>query len=680
MINNEKLKTILTEYKRDFPERWNVEKYKWQAVKWFQDHWDINAPNFGEMFAVATEKTGNLFTFRSVFVSGMINEFAQVDDEATRAMFINLFDESKDLSERIEKFMADANFLWEKYNQGHWQHHYQVTSSITSYLWLMYPDKYYIYKYEICKTIAKLLGSRMDFKVARKGKAGSVVNGIKLYDAICEQIKVDEELISLFKSSLTEDCYNDPQFKTLTIDVGYYISKVYATQHDTTQEQDASVIEETAEDDSNMHYWWLNANPNTWSFNNIGVGEMVEYTLYNDNGNKRRIYQNFVAAKDGDLVIGYESTPIKQIVALSKVQKASDGTKVIFEKIEGLSNPIDLADFKDATELQNMEYLQNPQGSLFKLTKDEYTYLMDIIRDKNPRSKINSDAEQYERKDFLKDVFMSKDNLEDLLSLIQHKQNIILQGPPGVGKTYAAKRLAYVMMHEVDKDRIKFIQFHQNSTYEDFVMGYKPRVDGDGFFLKEGIFYNFCIKANNDPDRPYFFVIDEINRGNISKIFGELLMLIEKDYRGERITITYNDVLFAVPKNLYIIGLMNTADRSLAMIDYALRRRFSFFEMQPGFDSDGFKKYQGELHNEHFDKLISHIQELNEDIKKDDSLGDGFCIGRSYFCNCKQDDCTDAWMKEIIQYDILPTLREYWFDDKHKVEHWSNILLGVFNG
>ena len=121
------------------------------------------------------------------------------------------------------------------------------------------------------------------------------------------------------------------------------------------------------------------------------------------------------------------------------------------------------------------------------------------------------------------------------------------------------------------------------------MMGYKPVEDG--FELRYGIFYRFCTKASEDPERDYFFIIDEINRGNLSKIFGELLMLIEKDYRGVEATLAYNGASFSVPENLYIIGMMNTADRSLAMIDYALRRRFSFFEITPGFDSKGFINY-----------------------------------------------------------------------------------------
>ena len=182
------------------------------------------------------------------------------------------------------------------------------------------------------------------------------------------------------------------------------------------------------------------------------------------------------------------------------------------------------------------------------------------------------------------------------------------------------------------------VQFHQNYSYEDFVMGYRP--DGAEFKLTEGIFYRFCQKAAAYPDKPYFFLIDEINRGNLSKIFGELLMLMEKDYRGSKMTLAYSGQPFFVPENLYIIGMMNTADRSLAMIDYALRRRFGFFELEPGFTSDGFLQYQKGFANETFDALIAQVKALNKEISRDNSLGRGFCIGHSYFCGRKAGECT----------------------------------------
>ena len=426
-------------------------------------------------------------------------------------------------------------------------------------------------------------------------------------------------------------------------------------------------------DDEKCNYWWLNANPKIWSFSDIAVGETQAYTLYNENGNKRRIFQNFLDAKVGDVVIGYESNPVRQIVAIGRVSAEQDGEKLFFEKVETLSSPIDYAVLKECPELENMEYFRNPQGSLFKLTRSEYEFILDMIREENPIVTASS-SDAYTKDDFLNEVYMTEERYETLVNVLRNKKNIILQGAPGVGKTFAARRLAWSMMGEKDDSRIEFVQFHQNYSYEDFMMGYKPVEEG--FELKYGIFYRFCQKAANQPDKEFFFIIDEINRGNMSKIFGELLMLIEKDYRGTKMTLAYNGLPFSVPKNLYIIGMMNTADRSLAMIDYALRRRFSFFEIEPGFDSQGFISYQNGLNSETLDELISKVKELNRKIAADKSLGRGFCIGHSYFCG--RDVCTDEWLHSVVDYDILPMLSEYWFDDENEFQRWKNILQGVF--
>ena len=224
-------------------------------------------------------------------------------------------------------------------------------------------------------------------------------------------------------------------------------------------------------------------------------------------------------------------------------------------------------------------------------------------------------------------------------------------------------------MGEKNDSRIEFVQFHQNYSYEDFMMGYKPA--GDSFELKYGIFYRFCQKAQNQPDKPFFFIIDEINRGNMSKIFGELLMLIEKDYRGTKATLAYNGMPFSVPKNLYIIGMMNTADRSLAMMDYALRRRFAFFDMAPGFATEGFRNYQESLHSDWFDRLIACVESLNQAISEDESLGDGFRIGHSYFCNLTPETLTGSDLTGIVRFELVPLLREYWFDEPQKVKDWT---------
>ena len=281
---------------------------------------------------------------------------------------------------------------------------------------------------------------------------------------------------------------------------------------------------------------------------------------------------------------------------------------------------------------------------------------------------------EYSVESFLEEVYMDREQYDAIVGLLRTKKNIIMQGAPGVGKTYAAKRLAYSMMGVKDASRVMLIQFHQSYSYEDFIEGYRP--SGAGFELVKGAFYSFCKKAADDEENAYFFIIDEINRGNLSKIFGELFMLIESDKRGpkNKLQLLYSRELFYVPRNVHIIGMMNTADRSLAMLDYALRRRFAFVELRPAFDSDGFREYCSGLDNPRFEALVREVESLNRAIADDESLGEGFCIGHSYFCNMEADSCTDAALASIVDYELIPMLKEYWFDEPSKVREWSDRL------
>lgn len=949
MINKEKFEKLLACYKEDFPNNWPNEGHKWEAIKRFQDNWDINAEDFAGMFEKACSKTESLLLSVHFYPLGMILEFVKASPEETRAMFVDLFDESKDVFERISNFKAAAEAMRVKYGpaDGAWKQHFQNENAISTYLWLRYPDKYYIYKFSEAKNCNSELDA--EYSIKQGDYVNNIKNASKLYDEIIELAKADGEVVEMLRSSITDEHYPDPELKTLAIDIAFYASKYFpnrkakeywpaeseytpgltaeqwaeylekvempkheapmqmlkaildcggeATASELSakyggnpsryigctvnlgrrvkeyfdlkscmdgekeryfpipflgrkvdgdgpglysyklrdelkealksmdllniplhvsedvpeyawyvgatgdedysetyiregrwengwddkfndlvnsvkvgdrialkasytrkldlpfnnfgktvsvmaikaigivtenpcdgknlkvdweevnpyrewygqgvmlqtihlvkasegtikksllaftfagEDQDYSICEDHYRDDEEMppeansegpNYWWLNASPAIWSFDSKNVGEVMAYTLYNANGNKRRIFKNFLAAKPGDIILGYESAPVKKVVARAKVVSRDD-KELYFEKIESFVESVDYKTLKSCPELENMEFLVNPNGSLFKLTEEEYSFIMDMIRELNPIDPQEA-KEAYDKSKFLSEVYMSEDSYDTIKTVLLNKKNLILQGAPGVGKTFAAKRLAYSIMGEMDEKRVEFVQFHQNYSYEDFVMGYKP--DGEGFKLQEGIFYKFCKRAANHPKEPHFFIIDEINRGNMSKIFGELLMLIEKDYRGTDITLAYDGRSFSVPKNLYIIGMMNTADRSLAMIDYALRRRFGFYEMEPGFDSKGFAEYQQKLADDTFDEIVSCIKRLNEEIRIDRSLGKGFRIGHSYLCNIEEP--SEEILKSIVEFDIIPMLEEYWFDDESKLQVWENNLRGIF--
>ena len=943
MFDQKKYNSALAAFKQDFVGRqWPNEKYKWEAVKWFQDHWDVNAPNFAEMLSEALKKTYNLLASMNNYPRKMIERYAKEAPEDVRAMFIALFDETTDIWERIDAFKRKADELKNRFTPDVGQH-YQNENAITTYLWLRYPDKYYIYKLSEVKKANQLLGGSYAF---RNGAYASNIRGcLALFNEIHDALILDYEMTELFREQLTATCYPDPQYRTLTQTFCFYVSRFYDDENGEAIEDRPIILrdewrptddeyhpgidkdgwlqlvnnpeiigpvwggllaafcefggeatcsqiarkynksessvsgmctqfctrifkevncprlmrenkisywaiaflsksaprgipgavlyrlrpelqEALSEVDIMKYRWDMEGNsektpidewfPSDYS-PNISVAKWVE--LLNDetvfspdclaimkrfknyggaatcaqlavkyggsanfyNGNSSTLAKR-VAEKTGcpvrtrdsgkphwwpilylgksadkntdrgvfiwklrdelsqaldqvdlsgiplyvqdkpididqlhsdarfkkwfmpvlDALISLGGEASRQVVHEKIITKYGitdeelsvknkSGNAVVINDIDWARNYLNYEGFLDSsvengiwklTDIGKKVLVSDDLAGMIiakwvRITKAKRENTPIPVIDLSPYYNYRSDYEKYDKSAFLRDVYISEARYERLKAVLLRKKNIILQGAPGVGKTFAARRLAWSIMGEQDDSRIEFVQFHQNYSYEDFVMGYKP--EGGGFDLKYGVFYRFCQKANNRPGVPHFFIIDEINRGNLSKIFGELLMLIEPDYRNTKVKLAYSDVPFSVPENLYIIGMMNTADRSLALIDYALRRRFSFFDMEPGFDSEGFGKYQAGLENETFDALIDRVRELNRDIIQDKALGKGFCIGHSYFCGLKSpEDCTAEWMRDVVDYDILQMLGEYWFDDEAKLQRWENSLRGVF--
>lgn len=279
-------------------------------------------------------------------------------------------------------------------------------------------------------------------------------------------------------------------------------------------------------------------------------------------------------------------------------------------------------------------------------------------------------------------AFASTTFLDQVLERLRTKKNIILQGPPGTGKTWLAKKLGFALIGQKTPHRVRVVQFHANLSYEDFVRGYRPTAEGK-LALVDGVFMQAVAEAQKTT-QPVVLVIEEINRGNPAQILGELLTLLETDKRGadDAIELTYrreNNERVFVPPNLYVIGTMNIADRSLALVDLALRRRFAFIDLEPTFN-DAWRKWlvsSCSMPKELVSQIESKMMWLNSEISNDSRLGPQFAIGHSYVTPHPDSELQDhhEWFRQVIHTEISPLLREYWFDDQKNAEKHINELL-----
>lgn len=666
----DRLHEIITLYKTFPPYGKEGRERRWKAVQCFQEHWHIDTEPmaFADMLKKALGKAGGLLDVGNENPRRMIYLLADNDPKAVRSMFRSLYDESVPLVKRADDFLEAVDELAEKNWEDGLIPHDHSAKVVSVYLFLQNPARYYLYQPGKWKRFADRIGY-LPQPSLQEGISPDVlrmVDYFRLCDAMQPIINEDKDLLGLeeWQAYFHADAKLACHLMTDTL-----VSFANSGPLKRLERERAAALQRGEEQDgqtpAQQHHWWLNVNPKYWRFSNIPVDGTQLFTRVNEAGHKRRVYQCFENIRPGDLVIGYEANPVKRIMALLTVAEVS-GEGVIFRKAEDLAFPISYDDIKEQPAISQ---LGGMRGTLFALSGDDYRRLTAVIRLKNPL-KSREPAPPYGKEDFLKEVYMGEGDYNTLHALLLRKKNIILQGPPGVGKTFAARRLAYAMMGKKENACIQMVQFHQSYSYEDFIMGYRP--DGDGFHLQGGVFYQFCLRAQNHPQHPYFFIIDEINRGNLSKIFGELLQLIEKDYRGQPAALSYNGFSFSVPENVYIIGMMNTADRSLALVDYALRRRFSLFEMKPAFDEAEFRTYVEALRIPALERVIAKVKEVNRAIEEDDSLGEGFRIGHSYFCG--QDGTDASWVGQVVEYDLIPLLKEYWYDDREKAAHWAEAL------
>ncbi len=517
--------------------------------------------------------------------------------------------------------------------------HYQDSRAMSLYLAFMYPEAHYLYKTGTYREAAEYLGvdspgNKFDKVVAYRNMCGKILAHLK--EKKPELIRESDELLGDLVAY-------DPEYHLLVQDIMFFITwydKQYQEQITESEGRNTGgeiPVEKEYNPGINTDEWVrLIKNPEV--FTKQGLEIVCRIRDVGDFVTCSQLAQRYGETEDFYLT-GSENLA-KRVVEETDCKTPDEGDDAHLWPVLYIEGQTDVGE----------------SDTLGWRLRDE---LREALGESDIAVEDADEVEAYTDGDFLSEVYVSADDLADMRALLSRKRNLILQGSPGTGKTFCARRLAWAYMGSKDDSRITFVQFHQSTTYDDFVCGYRPDGNG-GFIIKDGPFVKACRLAAAD-SRPHFVIIDEINRANVSKVLGDLLMLIEADHRGESVLLTVSGKHLEVPENLYILGMMNTADRGLALIDYALRRRFAFFEMAPALAHPLFLEQLKDCSDPRMDELVKATREVNRDIADDAALGPGFSIGHSYFCGAED-------TRLVLRYELAPLIREYWFDDPHKVK------------
>ncbi len=495
-IDQEKLQKLVEEYKADFKENIPLELYKWEAVKHFQDNWDIDAEDFPAMLSRSLSKTANLLASMSNFPRKMIEKYATLYTEEIKELFSILFDESLDLKERIDTFIAGIEQVHKKWDVKGGRNHYQTFNVVSTYLWLRYPNKYYIYKPSVAKILFDKLG--IEIKLTPL-KANAVIKTYELYDSISNHLLEDQELKAMFEEVITPSCYPDNLMRTATVDLGYYLKKKKATTV-------------TSSKATEKKYWMYAPGENASKWERC-LKQNIICIGWDSLGDLSEI-NSLEGCKDElkDRYNNPDSSFMNDGLAVWEFSHVMQPGDVVYAK-QGLNNIIGRGIVKS-------DYIYDSSQENYRHTrKIEWTHigkwelgnivqktLTDITKYPDYVKKIEAMIVEGKTEEAKEGMY--NDKYAAYIKLLLNNSNLILNGAPGTGKTYLAKQVAAQMIYEGNVpegfeedtkfvEQCGFVQFHPSYDYTDFVEGLRPKNDNGniGFERKDGTFKEFCAIA-----------------------------------------------------------------------------------------------------------------------------------------------------------------------------------------
>ncbi len=639
------------------------EVYKWEAIIHFRRHWNPEAENFWEMFREAFRKHYNLAHH---FAFNFFKTLGEYDDKKLKHLILSLYDENTDLKTRFfrHKELADAYMQEINAAKGTAHKHFQDDRTIAFLLAFRYPEKYYIYKSTVHKHLCEYLGIP---KV--NGFYKQYHHFADLGDEFLPYIRQNKELQERAAGFIP------PEFK---FDSTLLLFQDMAYQMLEKKKRNKMDILEILKNPGNRKFWQYSPGEQARKWDEfyekgimgIGWDEIGDLRRYK---NRREIEE---AIKDA--YNEHDKNKIHDSLANDEFLNLMKPGDIVIAK-KGMNKLIGYgivtSDYMYDSERDEYQKIRKVKW----LKKGEWSPHKPLAR--KTLTEIQDFNELKKYIEIMEDIYFVNTDETKPVQSVRHPLNQILYGPPGTGKTYKTKELAVKIIDgTAPKDRaalnerfnelqnagqIGFVSFHQSMNYEDFIEGIKPALKNNEviYEIQDGIFKQISAGARQNPDKKFVLIIDEINRANVSAVFGELISLIEPDKRTGRpealeAHLPYSKKRFGVPDNLYLIGTMNTADRSVEALDTALRRRFSFMELMPD---------PALLRQRENDEIFPGIRksDILETINRriEVLLDRDHTIGHSYFMDAN----TPEELARIFNDKILPLLQEYFYDDYAKI-------------